>query len=249
MLRLALLLAAQAGAPALSPSDQTALFTAACGWLETGGVDVAERTCAAPSSNRWTAVRPGRFAEGDGEWLVSLEEPCLGHCRGTTFAARRTTDGWRSVGREDDVVSDECLTLRGPDGWDRVACLETEGPKQGFLAHSLRVLSLRPGVPSRTLLEKDHGGECWLAEPPEKAEFDDDGLSDLAPGEPGSDTVLTLRLAVVRGECDREVEDPQETATVRGTHTLRFVRSGDDVVPDAPSAVLIDELGWKPERR
>ncbi|MET0554481.1 MAG: hypothetical protein ABW221_15660 [Vicinamibacteria bacterium] len=63
----------------------------------------------------------------------------------------------------------------------------------------------------------------------------------------GAETMLTVRLEVVRTECDRDTPDPDLNATSRGAHLLRFVRSGSGVVPDPPTAVLIDELGWKPE--
>lgn len=246
MLALVLLLAGAAAAPAtLSKADETALFTAACGWLDLGGVDAADRTCGKPWENHWTSVRSGRFFQGDGEWLVSLEQFCLGRCRGTTFAAVRASDGWRQIARQDDLVTDDCLTLKGDDGWDRVACLTTEGPRQGSEAHALRIVSFRSSTPSLTLMEKVHGHECELAEPPEKAEFDADRLYDLTAGEAGSDTVLTVQLTVQRAQCDRDTDVPD--AQDLGTHLLRFVRSGGNVVPDAPTAVLIDDLGWKPD--
>ena len=104
---------------------------------------------------------------------------------------------------------------------------------------SLKARDKFPGIarrPSRAISKRSDP----LPEPFE-AEYDDDTLSDLAGGEPGSETVLTIQLAVVRGECNPDAEASQAAGTARGTHALRFVRFRTAIDPPP----MIDE---KPPR-
>ena len=195
---------------------------------------MAKRRCAAPSDLEWSSARPGRFVQGDGEWLVSLAGPCIRGCPGVTFIARKTGGRWTTLGGDEQLVTESCVTVRGlADGLDRVACAGAAGPHQGSMAVFVDVRRYAKDASDDQLLYKEHGGECFFAEPPAKAEFDGDELSDLSPGDAGSDTALTVRLTVRRAECDRTVEDPEARATVRGEHVLRFVKRGNAVVPDA----------------
>ena len=235
--------------PQLSRADEAALLTAACSWADDSKADVAKRRCAAPSDLEWSSARPGRFVQGDGEWLVSLAGPCIRGCPGVTFIARRTGGRWTTVGGDEQLVTESCVTVRGfADGLDRVACAGAAGPHQGSMAVFVDVRRYAEDASDDRLLYKEHGGECFFAEPPATAEFDDDELSALSPGDAGSDTALTVRLTVRRAECDRSVENPEARATVRGEHVLRFVKRGNEVVPDAATAALVEQYGWRPAR-
>lgn len=234
---------------ALSPADRDALLTAACSWSEGTRAELSKQRCAAPSDLVWSSARTGRFVEGPGEWLVSLGGPCIGGCPGVTFVARKAAGRWTKLAADENLVTDGCVTVHGlADGWDRVACLGAAGPNQGFMAEWLELRTYADDLPARQLLYKEHGGECFLAEPPAKAEYDGDDLSDLSAGAAGSDVALTIRLTVRRAACDRTVEDPEKRATVRGEHVLRFVKRGNDVVLDGPTAALVTKQGWLPER-
>ena len=244
MLALVLVLAVE-----LSPADRNALLTAACSWADDARAEAAKQRCAPPSDLVWSTARSGRFVAGDGEWLVSLAGPCIGGCPGVTYVARKTGGRWTQLASDERLVTGACVTVRGlTDGWDRVACLGSAGPHQGFMAEWLDLRSYAKDAQERQLLFKEHGGECFLAEPPAKAEYDGDELSSLRPGEEGSDTALTVRLTVRRAGCDRTVDDPGARATVRGEHVLRFVRRGTDVVQDEATAALVTRHGWVPER-
>lgn len=236
----------------LSPPDRDALLTAACSWTDGARAETAKQRCAPPSDLVWSTARPGRFVAGDGEWLVSLAGPCIGGCPGVTFVARQQAGRWVRVFDEPDerLVTDACVTVRGlADGWDRVACLVGAGPNQGFMTELLELRAWAKGVPERQLLFKEHGGECTLGDPSARVEYDGDELSHLAAGAAGTDTALTVRLTVKRARCAASRDDdPEKRATVRGTHTLRFVRRGNDVVQDAATAALVTKHGWLPER-
>lgn len=245
-------LAASSGQPQLSPFDRDALLTAACSWADDARAETAKQRCAPPSDLVWSSARPGRFVAGDGEWLVSLAGPCIGGCPGVTFVARKQSGRWVRVFDEPDerLVTDECVTVRGlADGWDRVACLVGAGPNQGFMTDLLELRAWAKGVSERQLLFKEHGGECTLGDPSKRVEYDGDELSRLAPGPADTDTALTVQLSVTRARCAASLDDdPGKRATVRSTHTLRFVRRGNDVVQDPATAALVAKHGWRPER-
>lgn len=244
---LALPLPAGAGEP-LSPTEAS-LLKLACRWTDGSRADVPNRKCGAPSELAWSSARRGRFVEGDGEWLVSLAAPCIGGCTGVTAVARKQSGRWTKLLLEDGLVTDGCLTVSGlADGWDRIACQESAGPHFGAMAEWVVLNGYADGGASTQLLFKDHGGECWLADPPAKAEYDGDHLSELVPGDEGSDVAFTIRLTVRRAECDRTADDPEDLVTVRGEYTLRFVKRGNTVVPDEPTRELVDRYDWTPER-
>jgi hypothetical protein len=234
--------------PPLSPTE-AALLKVACAWADGSRADVAKRKCGAPSELEWSSARRGRFVERDGEWLVSLAAPCIGGCTGVTIVARKQAGQWTKLLLEDGLVTGSCLTIHGfADGWDRIACQEAAGPHFGAMAEWVDLRGYANEGSSAQILYKDHGGECFLAEPPAKAEYDGDDLSDLTAGEAGSDVAFTIRLAVLRAECDQTVEDPQDLETVGGEYVLRFVKRGNAVVPDEPTRGLLDRYGWTPER-
>jgi hypothetical protein len=247
--------AAEPRPTALSPADRDALLTAACSWADGARAEVAKERCAPPSDLVWSTARPGRFVQGDGEWLVSLAGPCIGGCPGVTFVARKQGGRWVQVPGDADeptderLVTDACVTVHGlADGWDRIACHVSAGPHQGFMAEILELRTYAKGVPERQLLFKEHGGECSLPGPSAKAEYDGDELSDLTGSQAGSDVALTVRLTVRRAQCVPGADDDDARATVRGQHVLRFVRRGNDVVQDEATAALVMRFGWTPER-
>lgn len=244
LLSLAMNAASAAGLP---ESERTALFEAACRWSGASGADVAAQRCSAPSELTWSSLHTGNFVEGEGEWLVSLAGPCIGGCPGVSFVARKTAQGWRRLHEDADLVTDECAVVRLADGRDRVACLGAAGPNQGFMTQWL-VLREYGGKGAVTqLLHKESGGECSLAATPD-AEYDGDELSGLAAGRGGSDALLTVKLTVRRAPCTAGDDSPEAQASIRGTHVLRFVQRGGELVPEAPTAALIERLGWSPER-
>lgn len=232
----------------LTPTEAS-LLRIACSWADGSRADVAKRKCAAPSELEWSSARRGRFVERDGEWLVSLASPCIRGCSGVTFVARRAAGTWTKLYQEEGLVSGDCVSVRGlADGFERVACVASAGPHMGGMAEWLVVDGYADEGSSVQVLYKDQGAECLFAEPPAKAEYDGDDLSDLTAGEAASDVAFTIRLTVRRAECDQTVEDPESLATVRGEHVLRFLKRGSAVVPDEPTAALIDRYGWTPPR-
>jgi len=231
----------------LSPTEAS-LLKVACSWADGSRADVAKRKCGAPSELEWSSARRGRFVERDGEWLVSLASPCIGGCSGLTFVARRTAGRWTKLYQDEGLVTDGCVTVRLADGRDRVACMGSAGPHMGFMTEWLELSGFYEGAPQRRLLMRDLGGECWLPERAEKAEYVGDSLDDLSGGEAASETAVTVRLTVSRADCDPAVEDPGKTAVTKGTFTLRFVKRGNDVAPDAATAALMERYGWVPEQ-
>jgi hypothetical protein len=229
--------------PPLSPTEAS-LLKLACSWADGSRADVAKQKCGAPSELEWACARRGRFVERDGEWLVSLASPCIGGCSGVTFVARRTAGRWTRLYQDGGLVTDDCVTVRLADGRDRVACTGATGPHQGFMTEWLELSAFYEGAPRRYLLTRDMGGECWLPENGEKAEYVGDSLGALAGGTAASETALTVPLTVRRAGCDRAVEYPQKTAVTQGTFTLRFVKRGNDVVPDEATKTLLKRYGW-----
>jgi hypothetical protein len=234
------------GLAPLSPTEAS-LLKVACSWADGSRADVATRKCGKASELEWSSARRGRFVEGDGEWLVSLASPCLGGCSGLTFVARRAAGGWTKLYQDEGLVTDGCVTVRLADGRDRVACISAAGPHQGFMTEWLGLSAFAEGAPQRYLLMRDMGGECWLPEGAEKAEYVDDSLGDLAGAAATSETALTVRLTVRRAFCDPAVEHPEKTALTKGIFTLRFVKRGNDVVPDEATKPLMERHGWVPE--
>jgi hypothetical protein len=231
----------------LSPTEAS-LLKIACAWTDGSRADVAKQKCAAPSELEWSSARRGRFVEREGEWLVSLASPCMGGCSGVTFVARRTGGRWTKLYQDAGLVTDGCVTVRLADGRDRVACTSSAGPHQGFMTEWLELSGFYEDAPQRYLLMRDMGGECWLPEGAEPAEYVGDSLDALAGGGPASDTALTVRLTVRRAVCDPAVEFPEKTAETQGTFTLRFVKRGNDVVPDTETAALVSRYGWDEAR-
>ncbi len=246
---LALALPALGSEPAPLTPTEAGLLRAAGSWADGSRADVAKQRCAAPSELEWSSARRGRFVERDGEWLVSHAAPCIGGCSGLTFVARRAAGTWTKLYQEEGLVSHQCVSVRGlADGFERVACVGSAGPHMGGMAEWLAVDGYADEGSRVQVLYKDQGAECLFVEPPAKAEYDGDDLSDLQAGAAGSDAAFTIRLTVRRAECDQTVEDPERLAIVRAEHVLRFVRRGNAVVPDDATRALADRYGWAPAR-
>jgi hypothetical protein len=108
----------------------------------------------------------------------------------------------------------------------------------------LELSAFYEGAPQRYLLMRDVGGECWLPEGVEKAEYVGDSLGALAGGTGASETALTVPLTVRRADCDPADEYPEKTAVTQGTFILRFVKRGSEVVPDDATKSLLKRYGW-----
>lgn len=195
------------------------------------------------SELRWASARRGRFVAAEGEWLVSLQGGCEQGCRGSTAILQREGQGWQVLHQEDTLVTDECVVLRAPDGFDHVACLAGSGPFQGFMIDALEVSAFATGR-SQRLLYKEHGGECYLAQPPTPAEHDRDRLSGLSTSDSTSGAALSVRLQVRRLGCEVQTDDVDSLAQVRAEHVLSFVWRGQELAPDTVSAELIRRHGW-----
>jgi hypothetical protein len=56
-----------------------------------------------------------------------------------------------------------------------------------------------------------------------------------------------LRLQVRRAPCDPGQAEYHGPLVAKPEHVLRFVRSGNEVVPDPASKAIIAAEGWAPE--
>lgn len=234
--------------PALAAPDQRAILKALCeGQVAQDAEGLVCRVGEDRDADlRWSTAIPGRFVAADDEWLVSLALPCIGGCRGQTYVVRKSGRKWTKLVEAETLVDGACVVLRGaPDGLLRVACTHSAGPQFGGMTEWLDVAWFAGGeAHDRTLFRKDQGGECWTAQPPQKTEYHGDSISDIATG--SGPVALTARLTVIRlPDCDATIEDPGSRATVRGTHDLRFVWRGGDIVADEATAALLTRFDWE----
>lgn len=257
MLLAALGIRTVAAAPALTPSDQAAIMKALCtdelkkdekGWVcveppvEEGG-DPVER--------RWLTARRGRFVVHPDEWLVSIDLGCgrMG-CEGDTHVFRKLRGRWRRTHTFElfPALGDNCTPFGGmPDGLERLVCLDFSGPHQGFMSQRVAVLSFAGGEPKvDALTQKDRGGECFLERPGPEHKGD---VLTVERGKPtDTDVAFTVRLEMRRAPCvgPDSNDDGHGPMTVKGTHVLRFIRRGNDVVPDSASGEIIAAEDWAP---
>lgn len=249
------LVTASGSAATLSPSDQGAIMKAVCkGKLEKDAAGWVCRDAAADASaqgweQRWVSARRGRFVAQPDEWLVSLSRTCVERvCPAEVHVVRRIKGSWRSTHEIGTaaLLSEDCVQFGGlPDGLDRLACLDATGPNQGFMSQRLAVLSFAGGtLKNEPLMQKDQNGECYLS-PPLK-EYQDDVLT-IQPGN-DAQTAFSARLQVRRAPCDPASAESHGPVAAKAEHTLRFVRSGEAVVPDPASAAVIEAEGWTPPK-
>jgi hypothetical protein len=259
MLALSALLLALVGLasppPTLSPSDQAAIMKVVCdgellkdaaGWLcRLEATDESGQ----PLEERWVSARQGRFVAHPDEWLVSLSSTCIyRYCPAEAHVVRKVKGTWRRT-HEIDIdapLGEDCVQFGGmEDGLERLACLDATGPNQGFMSERLTVLSLAGGKEkSKPLMQKDQGGECFLSPPLD--EHQDDILTIQRGDVADPQVAFTMRLQVRRAACDPKSADYHGPLVVKSEHVLAFFRSGNDVVPDAASARIINAEGWSP---
>jgi hypothetical protein len=255
--RVALALAAPAEPGALSPADQKAVLEVLCedgdvekgrdGWfcrLETTD-DFGERF-----ELHWISAWRGRFAAHPDEWVVSLRGTCpYRYCPGEVDVVRRVKGAWRRTHQIDveAPLPRDCARFGGmPDGFDRLACIQGTGPHMGFLFHRLETVALVGGdITARTLMEKEQGGECFL-DPP-GGEYEEDLLTLDRTGGANADEAFAVRLEVRRAPCTPDGPEDHGPLVAKAERRLRFVRSGNEVVPDAASKAIIAAEGWAPE--
>ena len=243
-------------APALSPTEQAAIMRVLCdgelekdaqGWIcrDPGTDDFGQ-----PWEQRWLSAWRGRFVVRPDEWLVSLERPCMGSfCPREAYILRKVRGTWRRTHelQVDKGIDDDCLPLGGmADGFDRLVCLDTAGPHQGFMFERLSVRSFAGGEEkTQPLMQKSQGGECFLSDPG-LPEHHDDVLTLSREAAPDRQAAFTAHLQVRRGPCDPARRDKDVPVVVKSQHVLRFIRRGNDVVPDAATAAIIQAEGWSP---
>jgi hypothetical protein len=243
--------------PALAPSDQAAIMKVLCegdlkkdahGWICRGP---GEADDGVPWEERWESAYQGRFVARPDEWIVSTRGSCTGpYCPASAYVVRKVGGTWRRTHEIelDQPLPEDCLRFGGmPDGLDRLACVGSGGLHQGFLSLRLAVMSFAGGEQTAAaLMQKDLGGECFLV-PPAKEMKDDDLTLQRAGGEPR--TAFTVRLEVRRAPCDTARDEGNGPIVVKASHVLRFVRRGNDVVPDDASARIIAAEDWAPMER
>ena len=66
--------------------------------------------------------------------------------------------------------------------------------------------------------------------------------ADLRVGDDGK--TLTVRLKIRAAPCDKAHPDGHGAIADRAEHLLRFVREGEQLVPDAATKALIERYGW-----
>jgi hypothetical protein len=197
----------------------------------------------------WSTAMQGHWIERDGEWLVTVTGVCRQGCPLMSYVFINNENGWIKEKEFEGGIHAGCIKAGGfADGLDRAVCVDSAGPFQGFMAQSLVVRSFAGGTESAVeLAYSEQGGECYLAHPPDKAEFRNDEVIDLTPGEPGSEIAFTATLELHRlDKCDSTIEDPEKRAVIKGRHILKFMKRGNQVVPDAETKAIIDQSDWTP---
>lgn len=256
LILLVALRAAAVAPPALGPSDAGAIMKVLCedklkkdekGWVcvspptEEGGP---------PVERRWLMARSGRFVAHPDEWLVGLDLGCDRGCEGETHVLRKVGGAWRRTHAIELYVplGANCVPFGGmPDGLDRLVCQGASGPHQGFMFERVIAISFAGGeATEHRLLEKSQGGECFL-DPPGAAHHEDAvTIQRERPTDPA--VAFTVGLEVRRAPCVGPTNDDWHGPIVtKGRHVLRFRRKGNDVVPDAASAKILEAEGWAPE--
>lgn len=245
----------QAGEAALSAKDQADIMEFLCEGtlskdrdglvckLEKGEGDEFNRF----TELRWSAALQGRWRERDQEWLVSLSGMCISGCPKMSYVLTRKDGRWVKEAESEGGISGGCIRIQGfTDGLDRAACTDVAGPNQGFMMEWLDVQSFAKDAESALQLAyTEQGGECFFAQPPETAEYRDDHIFDLTPGDPKSEIAFTAVLELRRLEkCDSTIEDPEKRATVKARHKLKFLRRGNAVVADTATKAILDQAGW-----
>lgn len=245
----------QAAEQILTDADQGSIMKLLCagavtkektGWLCTmEDADEYDRF----AELHWSAAMQGHWIERDAEWLVTVTGVCRQGCPLMSYVFIKNEKGWIKEKEFEGGINAGCIKVQGfADGLDRAVCVDSAGPFQGFLVKSLAVRSFAGGNESATeLAYSEQGGECSLAHPPDKAQFRDDEVIDLSPGEPGSGIAFTAMLELHRlDNCDSTIEDPEKRAAIKGRHTLKFLKRDNQVVPDPETKTIIDQSDWTP---
>ena len=241
--------ASPAPPPALSAADEAAIMRLLCeGQLSKdarGWVCRDEETVDGngPWEQRWHSAWPGRFIAHANEWVVTRYRTCdFRYCPFDSHVVRKVGAKWQVVKEleMEDGPGPSCVRLAGAGAaLDRLACLDASGPNQGFMFERLRVLSFAGGeVAEQRLLAHGQGGECYLDLPEEEMRADEVEIL----GDDGK--TLTMRLKIRAAPCDKAHPDGHGAIAERGEHLLRFVRDGENLVPDEATKALIERYGW-----
>jgi hypothetical protein len=198
------------------------------------------------SEMRWETAIPGRWVANEHEWLITLHGFCHRGCLGRTFIVNKQANQWVKIAETDGRVHLECIRLqRSAAELDRVVCPGV-WPHDGSIIEWIEVFSFDDNkFSSRKLLYKEQEGECVIAIPPDKVEYQGDILSELKAGEPDSEIAFTMRLQVRRLEnCDSSIEDPDKLAKVKGEYLLKFLKREKEIVPDEQTEKILKATGW-----